>query len=196
MAPGQVADVHDLPPDFKVQAQRASSLISAQTDAMFTAPLANRFSHAPTEVPAATTEIYRPNDLKTWGSAPLPRAIDRLAASSGSELNFKAGPDYLTETRQINGDHSIETPTSLSQRSATWKGPLEQLAKAMLSAQPRDIQQVGESDLMDQLAKQFEASLITVALQHTKGRRIEAAVRLGIGRNTITRKIQELKLDE
>ncbi|MDQ5880003.1 MAG: two-component system, NtrC family, nitrogen regulation response regulator GlnG, partial [Pseudomonadota bacterium] len=35
----------------------------------------------------------------------------------------------------------------------------------------------------------------TRALAHTGGRRIEAAVALGIGRNTITRKIQELGLD-
>ena len=38
--------------------------------------------------------------------------------------------------------------------------------------------------------------LIEAALAHTKGRRIEAAQKLGIGRNTITRKIQELGLDE
>jgi two-component system nitrogen regulation response regulator GlnG len=38
--------------------------------------------------------------------------------------------------------------------------------------------------------------LIQTALSLTRGRRIEAAQRLGIGRNTITRKIQELGLDE
>jgi two-component system nitrogen regulation response regulator GlnG len=34
-----------------------------------------------------------------------------------------------------------------------------------------------------------------VALRQTRGRRIEAALRLGIGRNTITRKIKDLGLD-
>jgi two-component system nitrogen regulation response regulator GlnG len=38
----------------------------------------------------------------------------------------------------------------------------------------------------------FERVLINRALAHTGGRRIEAAQALGIGRNTITRKIQEL----
>jgi two-component system, NtrC family, nitrogen regulation response regulator GlnG len=33
------------------------------------------------------------------------------------------------------------------------------------------------------------------ALQHTNGRRIEAANQLGMGRNTLTRKIQELGID-
>ena len=42
----------------------------------------------------------------------------------------------------------------------------------------------------------FEARLIHTALDVTRGRRIEAALKLGIGRNTITRKIQELGLDD
>ena len=53
----------------------------------------------------------------------------------------------------------------------------------------------GESGLMDVLGPQFEKALITRALAHTGGRRIEAAHRLGLGRNTLTRKIQELGLD-
>jgi two-component system nitrogen regulation response regulator GlnG len=48
---------------------------------------------------------------------------------------------------------------------------------------------------MDRLTRQFEQTVIEVALRHTRGRRIEAAQKLGIGRNTITRKIQELGLD-
>ena len=48
----------------------------------------------------------------------------------------------------------------------------------------------------DTLTRKFEAQLIVTALETTRGRRIEAALKLGIGRNTITRKIQELGLDE
>jgi two-component system nitrogen regulation response regulator GlnG len=54
----------------------------------------------------------------------------------------------------------------------------------------------GERDLMDQLSRQFEAAVIGTALRHTHGRRIEAAAKLGVGRNTITRKIQELGLED
>jgi two-component system nitrogen regulation response regulator GlnG len=53
----------------------------------------------------------------------------------------------------------------------------------------------GESDISDALTREFETVLIVKALQHTGGRRIEAAGRLGIGRNTLTRKVQELKID-
>jgi two-component system nitrogen regulation response regulator GlnG len=47
----------------------------------------------------------------------------------------------------------------------------------------------------DVLSKRFESKLIQTALTNTRGRRIEAAMKLGIGRNTITRKIQELGLE-
>ena len=48
----------------------------------------------------------------------------------------------------------------------------------------------------DTLSRKFEGQLIHTALELTRGRRIEAAQKLGIGRNTITRKIQELGLDD
>ncbi len=53
----------------------------------------------------------------------------------------------------------------------------------------------GEGQVHEKLMDNFERVLITRALAHTGGRRIEAAQALGIGRNTITRKIQELGLD-
>jgi len=53
----------------------------------------------------------------------------------------------------------------------------------------------GEAGVWDRFSQRFEATLIEAALAHTRGRRIEAARLLGIGRNTITRKIQELGLD-
>jgi two-component system nitrogen regulation response regulator GlnG len=52
------------------------------------------------------------------------------------------------------------------------------------------------SDVWEVLTRRFESRLIRAALQTTRGRRVDAANRLGIGRNTITRKIQELGLDQ
>jgi two-component system nitrogen regulation response regulator GlnG len=69
-----------------------------------------------------------------------------------------------------------------------WEPGLEQEALALLNA--------GRTDVWDALTRRFETSLIQAALATTRGRRIEAAQKLGIGRNTITRKIQELGLDE
>jgi two-component system nitrogen regulation response regulator GlnG len=48
---------------------------------------------------------------------------------------------------------------------------------------------------MDSMTRTFERILISKALAHTGGRRIEAAQLLGIGRNTITRKIAELGIE-
>jgi two-component system, NtrC family, nitrogen regulation response regulator GlnG len=68
-----------------------------------------------------------------------------------------------------------------------WLDGLEANARSLLTG--------GSTDVWDALTRQFEARLIRTALAVTRGRRIEAAQKLGIGRNTITRKIQELELD-
>ncbi|MDB5838600.1 MAG: ntrC [Herminiimonas sp.] len=70
---------------------------------------------------------------------------------------------------------------------AGWIALLEAEAATMLSA--------GRPEVMDALGRQFESALIKTALKHTHGRKNDAAVRLGIGRNTITRKIHELGID-
>ncbi|SEK99743.1 two-component system, NtrC family, nitrogen regulation response regulator GlnG [Roseateles sp. YR242] len=66
---------------------------------------------------------------------------------------------------------------------------------AEMAREARRLLAAGEPDVWDVLTRRFEASLILTALDLTRGRRIEAAQKLGIGRNTITRKIQELNLD-
>jgi two-component system nitrogen regulation response regulator GlnG len=72
--------------------------------------------------------------------------------------------------------------------AGNWVTALEREAEASLKR--------GDSAILDELTRQFERALITRALAHTGGRRIEASVLLGMGRNTLTRKIQELGLGE
>jgi len=64
-----------------------------------------------------------------------------------------------------------------------------------LEAEALELLATGRHDVWDELTKRFESKLILTALANTRGRRIEAAQKLGIGRNTITRKIQELGLE-
>lgn len=71
--------------------------------------------------------------------------------------------------------------------SPSWIALLEAEAASMLSA--------GRPEVMDALGRQFESALIKSALRYTHGRKNDAAIRLGIGRNTITRKINELGID-
>jgi len=79
-------------------------------------------------------------------------------------------------------------PVVLNLPGADWEHGLEAEAMSLLVA--------GRADVWDVLSRRFEARLIQTALANTRGRRIEAAQKLGIGRNTITRKIQELGLDD
>lgn len=70
---------------------------------------------------------------------------------------------------------------------ASWEEMLAQIVKTKLRAQ--------EPELMKHLSEAFERTVIETTLEFTHGRRVDAAARLGIGRNTITRKISELKLE-
>lgn len=68
----------------------------------------------------------------------------------------------------------------------TWQDGLRATVEAKLKEET--------PDLMKELTDAFETAVIETALEFTHGRRVEAASRLGIGRNTITRKIAELNL--
>ncbi len=66
---------------------------------------------------------------------------------------------------------------------------------ADLARESRRLLLAGVPEVWGTLTRKFEAQLIHTALEVSRGRRIEAAHKLGIGRNTITRKIQELGLE-
>jgi two-component system nitrogen regulation response regulator GlnG len=153
MAPAQVIEVKDLPPEVLVgePAASASSMSSAGVMASVS--------------PAAVGEPH----------------------ASG----------LVQDTSPVNHDASVgvsgATPlTSWGQGASAgavhWEPGLEQEALALLNA--------GRTDVWDVLTRRFETSLIQAALATTRGRRIEAAQKLGIGRNTITRKIQELGIED
>ena len=52
----------------------------------------------------------------------------------------------------------------------------------------------GEKHILREAVPSFERILIQTALEHTQGRKRDAAQLLGWGRNTLTRKLQDLKL--
>jgi two-component system nitrogen regulation response regulator GlnG len=101
-----------------------------------------------------------------------PALMDTLAAS-------------LTEASQV----ALSTMTSAHPQISAdgWELGLEAAAVALLATDRQDV--------WEELTRKFESRLILAALAATRGRRIEAAQKLGIGRNTITRKIQELGLE-
>ncbi|TMI14085.1 MAG: nitrogen regulation protein NR(I) [Betaproteobacteria bacterium] len=86
------------------------------------------------------------------------------------------------------GDLPAEFRDQSTAVASDWLSALEQEAERRLAR--------GQTGILDDLGRQFERTLISKALQRTGGRRIEAANLLGMGRNTITRKIQELGIED
>jgi two-component system nitrogen regulation response regulator GlnG len=117
----------------------------------------------------APTQLIEPKDLPP---EIVPGTPDAAGATKPAPIvtSMAAG-----EAPKVNG------------APASWESGLEAEALELLAA--------GRHDVWEALTKRFESRLILTALANTRGRRIEAAQKLGIGRNTITRKIQELGLE-
>ncbi|HEX5364706.1 MAG TPA: nitrogen regulation protein NR(I) [Gallionella sp.] len=126
---------------------------------------------------------------------------------SEEALRFLATQDFPGNVRQLeNLCHwlTVMTPSQvveIADLPPEWRGSGSESAvnsgdwSAALALQAAVALQRGDERIMDTLTAQFERTLILQALHHTGGRRVEAATLLGIGRNTLTRKIQELGLE-
>jgi two-component system nitrogen regulation response regulator GlnG len=71
--------------------------------------------------------------------------------------------------------------------SQTWQQLLAIEANTRLSR--------SDPEVWSALTRQFERTILQSSLEVCRGRRVEAAARLGMGRNTITRKLRELGMD-
>jgi two-component system nitrogen regulation response regulator GlnG len=140
MAPAQLVDAEDLPPELR---QRSARPAAGDSSAV---PGVGVIAELPT------------------GAAPAAPITAAAAPSAAIDAPPSRGAD------------------------PSWLVGLQRRARELLLA--------GEPMVWDTLTREFEAQLIRSALEATRGRRIEAAQKLGIGRNTITRKIQELGLDD
>lgn len=80
---------------------------------------------------------------------------------------------------------SASTATDLT---TEWEKNLRDVAQQSLAR--------GESEIYKHLNARFERVVIESALKHTRGRKQDAAQKLGLGRNTLTRKLKELGLSE
>ena len=86
--------------------------------------------------------------------------------------------------RPAAGGARKRRPRAASSRESDWRSALDRELSQALAR--------GERNVGDRLEHEFEKTLIRRALAHTGGHRMEAAAWLGWGRNTLTRKIQEL----
>lgn len=81
-------------------------------------------------------------------------------------------------------DLPIELVSQVSDNTSDWQLALRQWATRELAR--------GTTDLFTHAEKMLERNLLHCALDHTGGRKVEAAKLLGWGRNTLTRKMKEL----
>jgi len=148
MAPAQLIEVKDLPPEVLEGEATPAAAAPVQTAAHAAAPAALAPVFAPALADAAEVA---PGGLTHVAAVPVAAAAAPAAANA-------------------------------------WELGLQAEAQALLAA--------GRTDVWDALTQRVESQLIRTALGFTRGRRIEAAQKLGIGRNTITRKISDLGLDD
>ncbi len=76
--------------------------------------------------------------------------------------------------------------TQASSTTLSWEDVLAKTVQHQL--------RVGKKEVLTDLLKSFESTLLSVALEHTSGHRQNAAKLLGWGRNTLTRKLKDLDL--
>ncbi|CAM5787353.1 nitrogen regulation protein NR(I) [Ottowia pentelensis] len=124
----------------------------------------------------APTQLIQPEDLPAdlFGAASPPATAPAPATA-------------FTEARAAL-PAAVAGGGSEASAPADWAAALAHEARTRLEA--------GEPEVWKQLAERFEGELLRTALALTNGRRAEAAQKLGIGRNTITRKMQDLGLDD
>ncbi len=138
----------------------------------------------------APAQVIEPKDLPPEVLMPVAHSPDIGSAQETGSVLTSFGPSTAEADAKAVAYSSTSAavpPVALNVPGADWELGLEAEAMALLVS--------GCPDVWDVLCRRFEAKLILTALANTRGRRIEAAQKLGIGRNTITRKIQELNLE-
>ena len=137
----------------------------------------------------APSQVIEPKDL--------PPEVQQTTASaypsSPSDALQSVRPEVAVRPELVEGAHYKGMPQAQPERDITanadnWEQGMYKVAQELLASD--------RSDVWDEMTRRFESHLIQAALASCKGRRIDAAHKLGIGRNTITRKIQELGLDK
>jgi two-component system nitrogen regulation response regulator GlnG len=127
----------------------------------------------------ASAQAIEPKDLPPEVLAPV--------AAAGAAMGGVGAVVHEAPSQAPLEANPVGKPVVLNAPGENWQAGLEAEAMSLLAS--------GRVDVWDEMTRRFEASLIQTALAHTRGRRIDAAHKLGIGRNTITRKIQELGLE-
>ena len=97
-------------------------------------------------------------------------------------------PGQMIELEDIPVEIGGEAGFREDQRGSNWENAFEAWCK--------DWFKENDGPILSEAVGNFESTLIKVALSLTDGRRQEAAKLIGWGRNTLTRKIGELGIED
>lgn len=192
MAPAQVVEAKDLPPELLAVAPSIPMMAAPTAEAA--APVASHSEPVVSAGGVPASPVHEPlgHAGATYAGQPAampyaPQSSEPMAGVGGLPLGGAAAAGGLPGLVGGLGGPATGAPAAAG-GPRPWLADLEREARQLLEA--------GSPEVWDMLTRQFEGQLIHTALDITRGRRIEAAHKLGIGRNTITRKIQELGLDD
>ena len=170
MAPSQVIESKDLPPEVLQHKAPVNPKSIANNDDLAVTSAQNTEKISPALMAASAPDI--------------PLLADTLTAAASLQAPSQTAP-FASASPANHADHSVGVFSATE--TVAWEQGLQVEALALLGQ--------GRKDVWDALMRRVESTLITAALSTTRGRRIEAAVKLGVGRNTITRKIADLGLE-
>jgi two-component system nitrogen regulation response regulator GlnG len=145
--------------------------------------LAHYFLHQAAEELSVETKQLRAETEDYLSTLPWPGNVRQLentcrwltVMASGREVHITDLPPELLDV-----DTALPT-------GSTWQEALKKWADQELKK--------GKSGVLDTVVPEFERIMIDAALNHTGGRRRDASILLGWGRNTLTRKIKELDMN-
>ena len=146
--------------------------------------LANHFLQRATQELGEAAKVFDPATLDYLAALPWPGNVRQLENTCRWLAVMVSGPVVLVD----------DLPPELKEapppaEAGDWEGALAKWASKALAKEEGQ-------PLLKHALPAFERILIKAALARTGGRRVEAAERLGWGRNTLTRKISELRLNE
>ena len=145
--------------------------------------LARHFLKASGEELEVEAKILRPETEQYLSQLDWPGNVRQLE-------NFCRWVTVMAVSREV---HLSDLPPEFAQQQNTaghsddWTQALKNWADAELSK--------GNTAILNQATPAFEKTMIEIALKHSGGRRRDASLLLGWGRNTLTRKIKELNLN-
>ena len=125
-------------------------------------------------------EDLPPELLETIPSLQKPRSQQNLSVKEATQNQQYSDGAYSPNQNKQNNQ------ASQTNENQSWQQALTIWAEQSL--------QTGETDILQTATPEFERVLLKAALNHSGGKKIAAANLLGWGRNTLTRKLQQLEI--